>query len=197
MYWSVVGAFVALEYTAEWLISWLPFYWELKTIFLLYLALPSTQGSTFIYNTYLQPFFTRNEADLDEGIVQIQKNILTFIQTRLATVWETILNALTKRQTATSSGSPTAQPPNYTVSAPAGLQTVFGLWQSYGPSVLNVFGSKGSPNAATASSSSVNTSSSGVQQRNTYSNSHSNPPTPVRTPSGTPNPPFPEPQHFS
>ena len=64
MYWSVIGAFVAFEYLAEWLISWqvifpplapcdhltlallpsrLPFYWELKTAFLLFLSLPQTQ----------------------------------------------------------------------------------------------------------------------------------------------------------
>jgi len=63
MYWSVIGAFVAFEYLAEWLISWqvifpplapcdhltlallpsrLPFYWELKTAFLLFLSLPQT-----------------------------------------------------------------------------------------------------------------------------------------------------------
>lgn len=184
MYWSVVGAFVAFEYAAEWLISWLPFYWEIKTIFLLYLAFPSTQGSTYIYTSYLQPFFARNEADLDEGIAQIQTNVLTFIRTRLAALWETIFNMLTKQQSATSSGSPGTPPPNGTASAPAGLQTVFSLWNTYGPSVLNTFGSKGSSAVASASSSSVNTSGLGAQQRS-----------PVHTPSASPS--FPEPQHFS
>lgn len=59
-YWAVVGAFVALEYSGEWLFSWyvfiappalilsktyvrFPFYWELKTVFLLFLSLPQTQ----------------------------------------------------------------------------------------------------------------------------------------------------------
>jgi hypothetical protein len=58
---SIVGALVGLEYALEWLVSWwesftvyhrqwlmftslrVPFYWELKTIFVLYLALPQTQ----------------------------------------------------------------------------------------------------------------------------------------------------------
>ena len=64
MYWSVIGAVVAFEYIAEWLISWqvltidysvrhtsqtipsscrLPFYWEVKTLFFLYLSLPQIQ----------------------------------------------------------------------------------------------------------------------------------------------------------
>lgn len=73
MYWSVVGAFVALEYVAEWVISWyvhlfqnhcqsaefvvrFPFYWELKTLFLLYLALPQTQvSSLLVIRTYMEP----------------------------------------------------------------------------------------------------------------------------------------------
>jgi len=59
MYWSVVGAFVAFEYLAEWLISWQVTFpplapcdhyhysllgcpWELKTAFLLFLSLPQT-----------------------------------------------------------------------------------------------------------------------------------------------------------
>ena len=74
MYWTVVGAFVAFEYTAEWLISWyvtffstspylnytifavhllgtsrLPFYWEAKTIFFLYLSLSQTQVSPRLF----------------------------------------------------------------------------------------------------------------------------------------------------
>jgi len=47
-YWVVVGAVVAFEYTAEWLLSWLPFYWEIKTLFLLFLSLPQFEGSTYL-----------------------------------------------------------------------------------------------------------------------------------------------------
>ncbi|KJA25865.1 hypothetical protein HYPSUDRAFT_160465, partial [Hypholoma sublateritium FD-334 SS-4] len=88
MYWAVIGAFVAFEYLAEWTISWLPFYWEIKTLFLLYLSLPQTQGSTYVYTTYLQPFFARNEADLDAGIIAIQRNVVTFIQGKLSGIWD-------------------------------------------------------------------------------------------------------------
>jgi len=60
MYWAVISMVVAFEYLAEWLISWqvsfflvvprltffsqrLPFYWEIKTVFLLFLSLPQSQ----------------------------------------------------------------------------------------------------------------------------------------------------------
>jgi receptor expression-enhancing protein 1/2/3/4 len=39
-YWIIIGGVVAFEYTAEWLLCWFPFYWEIKTLFLLFLSLP-------------------------------------------------------------------------------------------------------------------------------------------------------------
>ncbi|KAF9447805.1 hypothetical protein P691DRAFT_775871 [Macrolepiota fuliginosa MF-IS2] len=199
MYWTVVGAFVAFEYAAEWLISWLPFYWELKTAFLLYLALPQTQaspdsrpGSTYIYTTYLQPLFTQHEADFDEGIVQVQKNVLVFIQSRLTTLWEFILNAANKRQTdaSTASGTPSG---NGTAPAQAGLQTVLGLWQTYGASITNVFGSRGTPAPTSGTSSSVQDTSAATQRRSAQDINLSA----VAGTSGTSAPAFPEPHHFS
>ncbi|KAF8807748.1 hypothetical protein BYT27DRAFT_7189844 [Phlegmacium glaucopus] len=98
MYWSVVGAFVAFEYVAEWFIGWLPFYWEVKTLFLLFLSLPQTQGSTYIYTAYLQPVFSRNEDHLDA----IQRNVLTFIQAKLVALWTMLANKAPRGDTTTS-----------------------------------------------------------------------------------------------
>ncbi|KXN85679.1 HVA22-like protein h [Leucoagaricus sp. SymC.cos] len=203
MYWSVVGAFVAFEYTAEWLISWLPFYWEVKTLFLLYLALPQTQasprlilrqGSTYIYAAYLQPFFVQNEADLDEGIVQAQKSFLTFIQSRLTALWEFILNAASKRQTSATStavgSTNTSASANGNASA---LQSAFGLWQAYGTSVLNALGMQFSSSSSSAQSS----SGAATQQHGTQIYNSSNGAFPASTPYEKVNPSFPEPQHFS
>ena len=59
MYWAVVGAFVAFEYVTGWILDWcvppfadpraanltvtvarrVPFYWEARTVFLLFLSL--------------------------------------------------------------------------------------------------------------------------------------------------------------
>ncbi|KAF5352695.1 hypothetical protein D9756_006058 [Leucocoprinus leucothites] len=238
MYWSVVGAFVAFEYTAEWFISWCVINLSSSfkflshanlTIFatqntLLALPCPSTnpgkseaplskiarvitisqytsrQGSTYIYTTYLQPFFSQNEADLDEGIVQAQKNILTFIQTRLTALWEYLLNAANKRQATTSTAagsSNTSSAPNGSASA---LQSVFGLWQTYGPSVLSALGTKGTTSVV-ASSSSVQGASGAATQRGSAqasnNNLHSTTASPAPTPSPeNPNPSFPEPYHF-
>jgi len=130
MYWSVIGAFVAFEYVAEWFISWLPFYWEVKTLFLLYLSLPQIQGSTYVYTAYLQPVFSRNEHHLDAGLVAIQRNALTFIQEKLAALW-TMLGKKVPQGDATTS------------TAPGGWLFTPSTWAS----VLNTFQPSASPSS--------------------------------------------------
>ncbi|PPQ64496.1 hypothetical protein CVT26_002035 [Gymnopilus dilepis] len=91
VYWTVIGAFMAVEgHLIDLCPLRLPFYWELKTVFLLFLALPQTEGTTWVYDTYLQPFFCRNEAELDAGIIRIQQNILTFLQEKLTALWNAV-----------------------------------------------------------------------------------------------------------
>jgi len=146
MYWAVVGAFVAFEYVAEWLISWLPFYWETKTVLLLFLSLPQTQGSTYIYNSYLRPFFAKNEADFDAGIVSVQQNTFSFIQGRLTSLWEVIWSLLNKTPAS-------AQPPSSTGQASGlSVESIVGLWNTYAPSVMSVLQPSGHTTPARSSS---------------------------------------------
>ncbi|CAA7268017.1 unnamed protein product [Cyclocybe aegerita] len=97
----------------KWAMYWLPFYWELKTAFLLFISLPQTQGSTYIYNAYLQPFLARNEENFDAGIVAIHRNVLTFVQEKLTALWELLwsLSAKQRPQSGTQSAAPQNAPP--------------------------------------------------------------------------------------
>lgn len=94
MYWCTVGVLVGIEYVCEWLISWFPFYWEVKTIFLLFLALPQTQGSTWVYQSYLEPFFRQNEQELDRGILSAQSTVITSLQSKFQAIWEVLSGAI-------------------------------------------------------------------------------------------------------
>ncbi|KIK70782.1 hypothetical protein GYMLUDRAFT_254107 [Collybiopsis luxurians FD-317 M1] len=187
-YWVVIGGFVGLEYFAGWLFSWLPMYWEIKTVWLLFLSLPQIQGSTFIYDSYVQPFFAKNEKEIDAGIVSIQANVLSFIQIRLYALWELLWSVLNKQP-------PTGQPPANQSNSPNGqgaapgisLDTALGLFKTYGPSLLNSLKPAGPPNSSAptppsltpmASSSSVSTTTSATPQTE------------------APPPPFPEPVHM-
>jgi receptor expression-enhancing protein 1/2/3/4 len=184
-YWSVVGAFVGAEYLVGWMFSWLPFYDELKTLFLLFLSLPQIQGSTFIYISFIQPFFAKNEKEIEAGIVSLQNNVLSFVQTRLYALWELLWSVLSKTPAA---GRPPNQGNVNAQQSPApgiSLDATIGLLKTYGPSLLNSLKSTGASNdhpatplTPTASSSSINTIS-----------------TQARTPQ-TEAPPFPEPVHM-
>jgi len=135
-YWAIMGALVGTEYALEWLVSWVPFYWEIKTVFILYLALPQTQGSTFLYDSYLAPYLARNEASLDANIATFQSSIFVFLQERLQALWGLVWRLISQAQAQAqrqpgAGGDGTQQP---ATGSPA--DAVSNLWRSYGPSVI-------------------------------------------------------------
>lgn len=113
----------------------------MKTIFLLYLSLPQTQGSSYIYVRYLQPFFHYHEDDIDATLVRLKTRIYTFVQEKLQLLWNQIMGSLGQAAAAESTRQPegsadAAQPPTMAdpVSGPA--QLLGGLWRTYGPSIV-------------------------------------------------------------
>lgn len=133
MYWAVIGAFIAAETTIGPFVSWLPFYWEIRTLFLLYISLPQIQGSTYIYKTYFEPFCAKNEVELDTGIASAQSNILAFLQSRISMLIDFLWNILNK--------TPIAMRPQAANEGRSGeqsysLESMKGLWSAYGPVVL-------------------------------------------------------------
>ncbi|KAI8996674.1 TB2/DP1, HVA22 family-domain-containing protein [Trametes punicea] len=148
MYWSVLGCIVAVEYVAEWLVSWLPLYYPLKTLFLLYLALPQTAGSAYLYQMHLRPFFAAHEKEIDSALAQSKVYIYTALQRLLRRAWEHVSGTVAQMQSQPSglvagespleeeAATHTGAPPtlNDPVSGPA--QLVAGLWSTYGPGLL-------------------------------------------------------------
>ncbi|KAK0194473.1 TB2/DP1, HVA22 family-domain-containing protein [Armillaria mellea] len=123
MYWSVLGCIVSVEYVAEWLISWIPFYYLTKTLFLLYLSLPQTQGSTYLYINLSRA--------IDATTASLRAKLYSFVQARARALWDQI------SATDPVAGGGTEGPPpslNNPVSGPAQLVTSF--WRSYGPSIV-------------------------------------------------------------
>jgi len=166
-YWSIVGALVGVEYALEWLVSWVPFYWEVKTVFILYLALPQTQGSTFLYDSYLAPYFTRNEASLDANIALAQSSVVVFLQDRLKALWDIAWRFVGQAQAAQAaqpqpSGGANPQP---ATGSPADV--VSNLWRSYGPTVMAGLTRSSAPqNAAPAAAPNAAYASPSSSQQN-------------------------------
>lgn len=70
MYWIVFALFQAVETFTDTFLPWLPFYHELKILFVLWLVLPITEGSKQMYRLIVHPFLLRHEERIDRGIAQ-------------------------------------------------------------------------------------------------------------------------------
>ncbi|ORX95863.1 hypothetical protein K493DRAFT_407457 [Basidiobolus meristosporus CBS 931.73] len=77
MFWIVMGLFTAVEFVADIIIFWVPFYYQLKLAFILWLILPQTQGSTYLYKTFIHPTLIRHESEIDSMLEKVQTEIKT------------------------------------------------------------------------------------------------------------------------
>ncbi|ORY70799.1 TB2/DP1, HVA22 family-domain-containing protein [Leucosporidium creatinivorum] len=57
-YWIIFGAFNFLESMSKVLVAWFPYYYTFKTIFILYLILPSTRGAQVIFVKAFKPLMS-------------------------------------------------------------------------------------------------------------------------------------------
>lgn len=58
-YWVVFAAFTIIEFWSSFILYWVPAYWLFKTIFFLWLGLPTFSGARYVYSSLLQPFAVR------------------------------------------------------------------------------------------------------------------------------------------
>ncbi|KAF8427829.1 TB2/DP1, HVA22 family-domain-containing protein [Tirmania nivea] len=68
MYWVVIACVFLVEAWTEWLLRWLPFYYNFRAAFMLWLVLPQTQGATKLYLEYVHPYLTEHEKDIEHFI---------------------------------------------------------------------------------------------------------------------------------
>lgn len=68
-YWVVFSVFSIAEFFIDLLLSWIPLYFFLKCLFLIYCMLPvSWNGSNTIYNRLIRPFVLRHQKEIDTAI---------------------------------------------------------------------------------------------------------------------------------
>ncbi|POY72400.1 hypothetical protein BMF94_4557 [Rhodotorula taiwanensis] len=56
-YWVIWGSFTFLESFSKLIVTWFPYYYVVKTAFILYLMLPSTRGAIVIHDKFIKPAF--------------------------------------------------------------------------------------------------------------------------------------------
>lgn len=70
MYWIVFALFTTAETITDILLSWFPFYFELKIAFVIWLLSPYTKGSSVLYRKFVHPTLSNKEREIDEYITQ-------------------------------------------------------------------------------------------------------------------------------
>ncbi|KAF7799344.1 hypothetical protein EIP86_010576 [Pleurotus ostreatoroseus] len=167
------------------------------------MALDSTQGSTWVYNTYVQPFFHKNEADLDAGILSAQTKTFAFVQSKIGGLWDALWRLATANGVPPSaSQAQSSGPTQDTTQPPAGRANLYALganlFHTYGPWAMGALSkAAGSTQAApaahtpgvspSATPQSQNTPTPGMQQRKSYMSGEDQ---------NGPAPSFPTPQHY-
>ncbi|KAH7380111.1 TB2/DP1, HVA22 family-domain-containing protein [Pyrenochaeta sp. MPI-SDFR-AT-0127] len=70
IYFIVLSTFAVVENTFDFILSWVPFYAWIRFFVHLYLILPGSQGATFLYQEYMEPFLYHHEREIDDFISQ-------------------------------------------------------------------------------------------------------------------------------
>jgi receptor expression-enhancing protein 1/2/3/4 len=116
----------------------IPFYYLFKTIFLLFLALPQTQGSTFIYSMHLAPILRGHEDEIDSALAQIKLAVYEFIQDKLRAVWSQVAGGISAANSSGATAVPDVQavnPPSMADPLSGAAQLVSGWWNTYAPAI--------------------------------------------------------------
>ncbi|ORZ40634.1 hypothetical protein BCR44DRAFT_1097447 [Catenaria anguillulae PL171] len=89
-HFAVMSIVVSSEWIVDWLLFWLPFYYELKLLFVAWLVLPMTQGSLMFYKATLDPLLREHEQAIDGTVA----NVSVTIQSRISNSFTTTAHSL-------------------------------------------------------------------------------------------------------
>jgi receptor expression-enhancing protein 1/2/3/4 len=108
-------------------------------LFLLYLALPQTQGASYLYLTQLEPTLRAHESQIDAALAQLRARVFAFLQARARMLWDSIVVSATGPQSAPAPEYPSrgsAQTPALSDSVSGPTQMLGTLWRTYGPAIV-------------------------------------------------------------
>lgn len=80
----VLAVFLAVQWLADFAISWLPLYYDAKVAFVVMLWHPKVRGASFLYAQYLEPLLRSHEHSIDRNIGETRTWALDFATGHLA-----------------------------------------------------------------------------------------------------------------
>jgi receptor expression-enhancing protein 5/6 len=97
-YWVVYAVFSLVEYFMDIFLFWIPLYWFLKCVFLMYLMAPTSwNGSVTIYYKIIRPLALRHEKKIDSGLDRAVDAGRTIFDEAKSTTNEAVSDVLKKR----------------------------------------------------------------------------------------------------
>ncbi|KAI4838924.1 protein YOP1 [Plasmodium brasilianum] len=72
-YWVVFSLFFFIEYLIDIILFWVPFYYLIKLLFLLYLYMPQVRGAEIVYNYIIRPILLKHEKTIDDTVHKISQ----------------------------------------------------------------------------------------------------------------------------
>jgi receptor expression-enhancing protein 1/2/3/4 len=121
----------------------LPLYYPIKTIFILYLVLPQTKGSSYLYTNHLQPFFHAYEPQIDATLFSVKARTYAFIQEKLRSLWGNVATSMSQPAAAndlneglTDHAMNRGAPPSMQDPASGPANLMGSLLSSFGPNLL-------------------------------------------------------------
>jgi len=151
MYWSTLSVLLTTEYLLP-LLFYVPFYSLFRALFLLFLVAPQTQGSTYLYRAYMEPFLREHEGEIDGLVGKAKERGWSEGRKWGGWAWERVIGSLGAQgaQAAQDAGAQpgagipvppegtvgASQPPNLASPLAGPAQMLGGLWRAYGPSLI-------------------------------------------------------------
>ncbi|KAH6561704.1 hypothetical protein BASA50_003730 [Batrachochytrium salamandrivorans] len=74
-YWCVFGFFNILEFFADILLYWLPLYYTMKALVILWLVLPQFKGSVVLYKGFIRPFLIAESKTIDSTGERLKEKV--------------------------------------------------------------------------------------------------------------------------
>lgn len=68
IYWIVYALFSSVEAVTDMFVAWIPFYYEMKILTVLWLVSPATRGCILFFKRFLQPALDTREREIDSYI---------------------------------------------------------------------------------------------------------------------------------
>jgi hypothetical protein len=77
-YWMIFAAFSTVEWLLDLVGAWVPFYYELKLMFVLYLVTARFKGASAICTKYVEPVLSQHQSAIDEQLKSVSDKASNF-----------------------------------------------------------------------------------------------------------------------